>query len=367
MNYIKEINAFYDRLEREPLSASAINLWYTLMHINNKAMWAETFTASATVLRFKSGLKESSFKRARAELKEKGYIDYVSRPRNQAPVYRMVSLSMEINGNDEHTWVLEERGNFHWDRGTEDWIDQPMNDGTEYLDGQDVTYASTHRLTDSEADHLMNQCGDVERMTERGVDHLTGQPVNQHVERDMDQGTNQNTGTLIKHKQDINQIKQNQASAATDVFVFYQQNFGQIRPFMTDELLHWVNDIGEPLVLEAMKRAVEHDRITWAYVKGILLDWRKKGISSLEDAQAEEVAFRKQRLGQVHGATAARAGGQRTEVVPEWFDDYKRKQEIRAEKKAAASTRVETEEEKAEFEELLAEFVGKDRRGEVRV
>ncbi|WP_147294856.1 hypothetical protein [Oceanobacillus arenosus] len=44
----------------------------------------EQFTVAATVLRLKSGLKESSFKRARTELTEKGYIDYKSRPNNQA-------------------------------------------------------------------------------------------------------------------------------------------------------------------------------------------------------------------------------------------------------------------------------------------
>lgn len=37
MNYIREINAFYDRMEQEPLSGSAVSLWHTLLHINNKA------------------------------------------------------------------------------------------------------------------------------------------------------------------------------------------------------------------------------------------------------------------------------------------------------------------------------------------
>lgn len=47
MNYIKEINAFYDCLERHLLSASAVTLWHALMHINNKAMWIESFTVAA--------------------------------------------------------------------------------------------------------------------------------------------------------------------------------------------------------------------------------------------------------------------------------------------------------------------------------
>ena len=36
MNYIKEINALYDRQEQKPLSGAAVTLWYALMHINNR-------------------------------------------------------------------------------------------------------------------------------------------------------------------------------------------------------------------------------------------------------------------------------------------------------------------------------------------
>ncbi|WP_085992193.1 hypothetical protein [Oceanobacillus senegalensis] len=95
MNYIKEMNAFYDRMELDPLSSSAISLWFAFMHINNKTRWSETFTVAGTVLRMKSGLKETSFKRARTELKEKGYIDYQSRSHNQAPIYQMKSLVLD--------------------------------------------------------------------------------------------------------------------------------------------------------------------------------------------------------------------------------------------------------------------------------
>lgn len=92
MNYIKEINAFYDQLEWNPLSASAVTLWHALMHINNKTRWMEEFTVAAKVLMLKSGLTESSFKRARTELKAKGYIDYKpSKNTNQAPTYKILS------------------------------------------------------------------------------------------------------------------------------------------------------------------------------------------------------------------------------------------------------------------------------------
>ena len=37
MNYIAEINQFYDRLETNPLSSNAIALWHALMATANKA------------------------------------------------------------------------------------------------------------------------------------------------------------------------------------------------------------------------------------------------------------------------------------------------------------------------------------------
>ncbi|MEN1969851.1 DnaD domain protein [Lentibacillus sp. N15] len=357
MNYIKEMNAFYDHMERKPLSASAINLWYALMHINNKAMWAKTFTASATVLRYKTGLKESSFKRARAELKACGYIDYVSRPRNQAPIYRMISLVEGINGTDERAWTFEYQENLQCDDDTEDLPDQSMYTGLEHRNGQEGMYARVNRLTDLHADNLSDERVEDKQINERGTDHLMDQPANQHKERDMDQATGQNAGTLMKHEQDTNRIIQNEISAAAEVFVFYQQNFGVIRPFMTGEIIHWVEAIGEPLVLEAMKRAVKSDRIMWSYVKGILLNWQQKGIASLDDAQAEEVAFQNQRREQMHRVAGAQSGVRRTEVVPEWFDDHKRRQKIEKAKKEKVLEKVETKEEIAEFDALLAEFV----------
>lgn len=107
MNYIKEINAFYNKIEQEPLTSSGVSLWYALMHINNKAMWRESFTASGPVLRLKAGLTESSFKRARKELQEKDYITWKTRGRNLAPVYRTTSLASELGDHQDKGYPHE--------------------------------------------------------------------------------------------------------------------------------------------------------------------------------------------------------------------------------------------------------------------
>jgi len=96
MNYIREINAFYDWLETNELSVSAISLWYALMHINNKTGWKNEFTVALSVLSIKSGLSPRAVTNARKELAEKGRIKWESRNGNQAAQYTVNSLVGEL-------------------------------------------------------------------------------------------------------------------------------------------------------------------------------------------------------------------------------------------------------------------------------
>lgn len=95
MNYIKEINSFYDWLETNSVSDSAITLWHALMHINNKAGWKVEFTVASSVLCLKSGLSQSSFKRARNILKQSGRIEWRERKGNQSAIYNLISFAVQ--------------------------------------------------------------------------------------------------------------------------------------------------------------------------------------------------------------------------------------------------------------------------------
>ena len=107
MNYIREINAFYDWLETNRLSLSAIALWHALMHINNKAAWTDEFAVAVSVLCGKTGLSPRGVTEARNELKLKGRITWQSRKGNQSATYRIIpmlnnlSASTADNGADK--------------------------------------------------------------------------------------------------------------------------------------------------------------------------------------------------------------------------------------------------------------------------
>lgn len=93
LNYIREINAFYDWLETNTLSDSAINLWHALMHINNKTGWLEEFSVALSTLQLKTGLKKDAVILARKRLQEAGRITSKSRSGQQSAMYSIVPFT----------------------------------------------------------------------------------------------------------------------------------------------------------------------------------------------------------------------------------------------------------------------------------
>jgi DnaD/phage-associated family protein len=305
MNYIKEINAFYDLMELEPLSASAVNLWHTLLHINNKARWAMEFTVSSTVLKLKGGLSESSFQRARKELVNRGLVECRSRGQNQAPAYQMKRLYWEYSGANE------------------------SNGEDRFVDEMKLLEQEVNQNTVPQVKQLAE--GQMEGRTHRQMNVQANDQVNQEAE------------ALIKQKE----IKQKETKQEEDAFVFYQENFGVVSPFVAEDILNWTKDVGELLVIEAMKRSLERNKTSWGYVKSILRSWVKKGIRTVEAARAEMVQMdRAITFGQ------SRSG----EVVPSWFLDQKRKRKMETQEE------VELDESEAvDTNEMLKQYLNESR------
>ncbi|WP_407267722.1 DnaD domain-containing protein [Radiobacillus sp. PE A8.2] len=241
MNYIKEINAFYHQIEINPLSLPASNLWHALMHMNNKTCWQETFTVAQSVLCYKANLTESTFKRARTELVEKGYITFESQRGRQAPIYQMTSL-----------------------------------------------YAMMDHSADDNSDYNMDD------KVNRNLDHKPD--------------------PLIKQKD----IEKEKKIPTTDAHAFYRDNYGEIRAYMQNELSNRIAKLGDDMVVEAMKRALDQGKEHWGYVKYILETWLHQGITTVEAARQERIAFLTQHKPQKKKKKTAWTG--KKDVVPGWFE-----------------------------------------------
>ena len=86
VNYISEINAFHDWLEDHNLSASAILLWYSLMHFCNMTGWRESFNLAMSQIEMDTHMKRRTIERARQHLEAAGLIKVTRRGR-QSPTY----------------------------------------------------------------------------------------------------------------------------------------------------------------------------------------------------------------------------------------------------------------------------------------
>ncbi len=236
MNYVREINAFYDRLEINPLSVSAIALWYALMHICNKAGWPANFSVAVSVLSIKSGLKERTVYLARNELKQKGYINFQSRKGNQSATYQMNSLCLPLTN--------------------------PLAKNTQ---GLSATNTGSHSDSDEQT------------RTFKSTD--TGE-------------------ALIKQKKTKQKLQKEDPSQ--NPFSFYEENgFGSLSPVVIEDINYWLNykEFNEPeiIVIEAMKQAVINNARSWNYVSKILIDWSTHKLSSMQDIKAHQVHWQQKK------------------------------------------------------------------------
>ncbi|WP_373893835.1 DnaD domain-containing protein [Virgibacillus sp. CBA3643] len=266
MNYIKEMNAFYNRIDFQPISSSSVALWHTLMHFNNRCSWKKEFSVAASMLQLKAGLKSTAFKTARHELQANGYITFQSRGSNRAAMYQMISQQMDFQQGDDSSQGFSSTVGSEIFTTAQDPVHKPNN------------------ILDHKADH-------------------TADP-------------------LIKQRHQQNSKKSKPAVTA-DAICFYQENFGVTTPFIAEDITGWITDLGESLVLHAMKLTLAQGKTTWRYVKGILNAWRQKGFKTVEEAENEEMEFRKRRPKKSGNSYQE----QRNEIVPEWFLEQKYKKE----------------------------------------
>lgn len=228
-----------------------------------------------------------------------------------------------------------------------------FNHGLNHMDPSVIQYA------DHDSDDL-NQLSAEPSNYSLAKSFVTDQPMNHVTPQLANHLPNQHPAPL--YKQNINNIKQNKtntfaenaARASTivdqnfntksnkpDAILFYQQNFGTAGPFVMETLLDYIKDLGDELVIEAMKRALERNKVSWRYVKSILNSWYKKGIRTLDQAYAEQINYKnnhKQRQGESVGNF-----GYKNEVVPDWFYEQKKNRTEREQK---------AKKKKATFEDL---------------
>ena len=104
-----------------------------------------------------------------------------------------------------------------------------------------------------------------------------------------------------KNEKNIKNIKNNSSSVVDDSCVdglqeiinFYNNNIGMLTSYGLEVLSDYAKEMPSDLIIFAMKIAVEANKRTIQYIKGILNNWNKKGIKTLIDAEQENQKYNK--------------------------------------------------------------------------
>lgn len=93
MNYLKQINTFFELLLSNPLSANAQCLYFNLLNINNKCNWLEEFTTANSTLMGFTNLNKQALYRARNELIQRNLIEFKKGiNQNQSGKYKIIEF-----------------------------------------------------------------------------------------------------------------------------------------------------------------------------------------------------------------------------------------------------------------------------------
>ena len=283
MNYLKQVLALNQLQLRDPLSKGQYMLFHALLNVNNDCGWIDWFEVASIRLELFSQMSREGVQKARKELIERGLIEFKSNG-TRAGSYRLKKL---------------------------------YEDSTQ-TSTQDSTQISTQ--TNAEIEPLSTPLPtQIEKNTQMSTQNSTQSST---------QGSTQDSTPLNKlNKTKLNKSKVNSCSSykeitdeksvnnktTENVFEFYQKNFGILSSFVQEDILYWIRDIGDELVLEALKRALEQNK-EYGYAKKIMQSWVRKGIDSLEKAEAERVQFI--RANEKRGNSYQRTG--RVANVPDW-------------------------------------------------
>lgn len=238
MNYIKELNAFYDWLETNSLSTSEIVLWHALMHINNKSGWAEEFAVATSVLCVKTGLADRTIRDARNKLKQKGRIDFKSRKGNQSAIYKMISLvevmPETIAGNKNR---------------------EDKKDGLSEIDA------------DNHAGNHADKCAG-----SNAGNHATLYKLNETKQNDI------NTSSTTEQKNIFDE-------EFSELAKLYQQVIGEPNALTADWIVALKSEYGFEWTKNAMLESERQGKRSKKYVEGILRNWKVGGGMKLSTDQ----------------------------------------------------------------------------------
>lgn len=90
----------------------------------------------------------------------------------------------------------------------------------------------------------------------------------------------------------VNNVSDSCVDGLQNVIDFYNNNIGVITPYGLEVLQDYAKEMEPGAIIYAMQISVEADKRNIKYIKAILNNWSKKGITTLIEAQKESQSFK---------------------------------------------------------------------------
>lgn len=294
MNYLKQVLALNQLQLRDPLSKGQYMLFQSLLNVNNDCGWIEWFEVASIRLELFSQMSREGVQKARKELIERGLIEFKSNG-TRAGSYRLKKLYEDSTQTSTQLSAQV---------STQDSTQNSTQENVE------IEPLSTPLPTQLEKNTQMSTQDSTQSSTQGSTQDST--PLNKQNKTKLNK-SKVNSCSSDTEMSDEKSADNNDNKTTENVFEFYQKNFGILSSFIQEDILYWIRDIGDGLVLEALKRALEQNK-EYGYAKKIMQSWVRKGIDSLEKAEAERVQFI--RANEKRGNSYQRNG--RVANVPDW-------------------------------------------------
>ena len=134
---------------------------------------------------------------------------------------------------------------------------------------------------------------------------------NKQTESKIGTNVNDNENVNVNVNVNDNAVGESCVDGLQDVIDFYSNNIGLMTPYGLKILESYLDEgIPAELIIYAMQKAVESNKRTIQYIKGILNSWSKKGIKTLIQAKEEEQEFKQEKQSKT----------EKRELVGDWDD-----------------------------------------------
>lgn len=237
MNYIREINAFMDWLETNPLEATTQTLWFHIMAIANKSGWPEWFTIANLTLMARANISENTLIKHRNILIQKGRIQYKNQGKQKAGKYKLISFT----SNNE--------------------VKHSVKDSV--TSNNEVKHEVNH-----EVNHEV-KC----EVKPSALYKLNETKLNETIEEDRGAPSAASAAVLYDDR-------------FRSIVEAYEANIRPITPLEAERLSKWLDDMDADVIIAAIEEAIVYNKRSMKYIEGILRNWHSNNIRTKLDLEA---------------------------------------------------------------------------------